>query len=42
MTWFDLITASTPPLPTANWRRTEGGLITRFRVTFDPRPLFER
>ncbi len=41
MTWFDLITASTPPIPTVNWSHVEDGLITRIRVTFDPRPLFE-
>lgn len=41
ITWFDLHTATTPPLPTANWSCVEDGLITRIRVTFDPRPLFE-
>lgn len=41
MTWFDLHTATTPPIPTVNWSHVEGGLITRIRVTFDPRPLFE-
>lgn len=40
ITWFDLHTATTDPLPTANWSRVENGLITRIRVTFDPRPLF--
>ena len=40
MTWFDLHTASTPPLPTVNWSHVDDGLITRIRVTFDPRPLF--
>lgn len=40
ITWFDLHTASTPPIPTANWSHVEDGLITRIRVTFDPRPLF--
>ena len=39
MTWFDLITATTPPIPTVNWSHVENGLITRIRVTFDPRPL---
>lgn len=39
MTWFDLITATTPPIPTVNWSRVEDGLITSIRVTFDPRPL---
>lgn len=40
MTWFDLITATTPPIPTVNWSHVEDGLITRIRVTFDPRLLF--
>ncbi|MWV48137.1 nuclear transport factor 2 family protein [Rathayibacter sp. VKM Ac-2803] len=39
MTWFDLHTATTPPVPTVNWSHVEDGLITRIRVTFDPRPL---
>ncbi len=39
LTWFDLHTATTPPLPTVNWSHVENGLITRIRVTFDPRPL---
>ncbi len=39
VTWFDLITATTPPIPTANWSHVENGVITRIRVTFDPRPL---
>lgn len=41
MTWFDLVTANTPPIPTVNWSHVEDGLITRIRVTFDPRPLFD-
>ncbi len=41
MTWFDLHTATTPPIPTVNWSHVENGLITRIRVTFDPRPLFD-
>ncbi len=40
VTWFDLVTATTPPIPTANWSHVEGGVITRIRATFDPRPLF--
>lgn len=40
ITWFDLHTATTPPIPTANWSHVENGLITTIRVTFDPRPLF--
>jgi hypothetical protein len=42
MTWFDLLIATTPPIPTVNWSHVEGGLITRMRVTFDPRPLFAK
>ena len=39
LTWFDLHTASTEPLPTVNWRHVENGKIAWIRVTFDPRPL---
>ena len=39
LTWFDLHTAGTDPLPTVNWRHVEHGKITAIRVTFDPRPL---
>lgn len=39
LTWFDLHTAGTEPLPTVNWRHIENGKITSIRVTFDPRPL---
>jgi len=39
LTWFDLHTAQTGPMPTVNWRHVENGKITRIRVTFDPRPL---
>jgi ketosteroid isomerase-like protein len=39
LTWFDLHTADTGPLPTVNWRHVEDGKITSIRVTFDPRPL---
>jgi hypothetical protein len=39
ITWFDLITPDAGPIPTANWSHVEDGLITRIRVTFDPRPL---
>lgn len=39
LTWFDLHTAKTGPMPTVNWRHVEEGKITRIRVTFDPRPL---
>ena len=39
LTWFDLHTAQTDPLPTVNWRHVENGKITWIRVTFDPRPL---
>lgn len=39
ITWFDLVTANTPPLPTANWSHLEDGRIVQIRATFDPRPL---
>jgi SnoaL-like domain len=39
LTWFDLHTATTGPLPTVNWRHVDNGKITAIRVTFDPRPL---
>lgn len=40
LTWFDLHTNRTDPMPTVNWRHVENGKITSIRVTFDPRPLF--
>ena len=39
LTWFELHTAVAHPIPTVNWSSVENGLITRIRVTFDPRPL---
>jgi hypothetical protein len=42
LTWFDLHTASTDPLPTVNWRHVADGKIAWIRVTFDPRPLTQR
>jgi hypothetical protein len=39
LTWFDLHTTQTDPLPTVNWRHVENGKIAWIRVTFDPRPL---
>jgi len=39
LTWFDLQTDGTPPMPVANWSHVEDGRITRVQVTFDPRPL---
>jgi len=39
LTWFDLHTTRTEPMPTVNWRHIEDGKITSIRVTFDPRPL---
>jgi hypothetical protein len=39
LTWFDLHTTQTGPMPTVNWRHVENGKITAIRVTFDPRPL---
>jgi hypothetical protein len=39
ITWYDLHTASTDPIPTVNWMHMTSGRIDRIRVTFDPRPL---
>jgi hypothetical protein len=39
ITWFDLLTAGTGPMPAVNWRHVENGKITSIRVVFDPRPL---
>jgi hypothetical protein len=39
ITWFDLHTATTDPLPVANWSHVTESKITRIRVTFDPRPI---
>jgi hypothetical protein len=39
LTWFELSTATAGPLAIVNWSHVEAGLITRIRVTFDPRPL---
>jgi uncharacterized protein (TIGR02246 family) len=39
LTWFDLHNRVADPVPTVNWSHVENGLITRIRVTFDPRPL---
>jgi limonene-1,2-epoxide hydrolase len=39
LTWFELHTATVGPLAIANWSHVEAGVITRIRVTFDPRPL---
>ena len=39
LTWFELHSAVADPIPTVNWSHVENGLITRIRVTFDPRPL---
>jgi limonene-1,2-epoxide hydrolase len=40
LTWYDLHTSTTEPLPTVNWSHVENGLISRIRAVFDPRPLF--
>ena len=42
LTWFDLHTTTTDPLPTVNWRHVDHGKIAWIRVTFDPRPLSPR
>jgi SnoaL-like domain len=39
LTWFELHTVSTEPLPVVNWRHVRDGKIASIRVTFDPRPL---
>jgi hypothetical protein len=39
LTWYELRTATAGPLAIVNWTHVEAGLITRIRVTFDPRPL---
>ena len=39
ISWFELSTAAAGPLPVVNWSHVEDGLITRIRVTFDPRPI---
>ena len=39
ITWYDLHTATTDPLPTVNWMHVVDGRIDRIRVAFDPRPL---
>ena len=39
ITWFEFSTATAGPLPVVNWSHVENGLMTRIRVTFDPRPL---
>jgi hypothetical protein len=39
LTWFDLRINDLPPTQVANWSHVENGLITRIRVTFDPRAM---
>jgi hypothetical protein len=39
LTWFELRTNTAGPLAIVNWSHIVAGLITRIRVTFDPRPL---
>lgn len=39
LTWFELRTATAGPMAIVNWSHVEAGLITRIRVTFDPRPM---
>lgn len=41
ITWYDLLTADAPPIPTINWMRIEHGRIAKIRVAFDPRPILE-
>ena len=35
----DVSREGAPPTPVANWSHVEDGLITRIRVTFDPRGM---
>ncbi|MGI9034031.1 MAG: nuclear transport factor 2 family protein [Acidimicrobiales bacterium] len=39
ITWFELTTATAGPVAIVNWSHVVYGLITRIRVTFDPRPI---
>jgi hypothetical protein len=39
ITWFELLRDGAEPIPVTNWSHIEEGLVTRIRVTFDPRPL---
>jgi ketosteroid isomerase-like protein len=39
LTWFELHSSSADPIATVNWSQVEDGLITRIRVTFEPRPV---
>jgi ketosteroid isomerase-like protein len=39
ITWFELSTATSGPMPVVNWSHVEDGRITWIRVTFDPRPI---
>lgn len=41
ITWFELHTSWTAPIPVANWSHFENGKIARIRVTFDARKFFE-
>jgi SnoaL-like domain len=38
LTFFDLHTATTEPVPITNWSHVEDGKITQIRVAFNPRP----
>ena len=37
LTWYDMATTVTEPVPVANWMQVSDGKITRIRVAFDPR-----
>lgn len=41
LTWFELGTSAAGSLPVVNWSHVEDGVITRIRVTFDPRPILQ-
>lgn len=39
LTWYDMSTKVTEPVPVANWMHIEDGKINRIRVAFDPRGI---
>ncbi len=42
LTWYELSTDKTSPIPTANWMHVRDGKIDGIRVAFDPRGLIDR
>jgi ketosteroid isomerase-like protein len=39
LTWYEMATRVTDPVPVANWMHVEDGSITRIRAAFDPRGI---